>query len=177
MPLPVRPSTASANLSQPSWLCLCKVVEFRRLQFSNGATSHVQGLQTGTVRHRQSLVADVDVDASPPDPSQNRRDGCVLPSSFSPVFRVTQEIELCKHLRSRATTKSTKRLYVRAFEKQCAMAIRSGVSSRHFLRAGMHSNFTRCSRMIRALSHAIHSGERPHARNQLALHLPSQPSN
>jgi hypothetical protein len=114
------------------------------------------------------------VSTAPASPSQNRRDECVLPSSFSPVFRVTR--------RDRAVQSNSDRVQPSIVNKEmpCARnrdeSMRVQLSRRvrvDILDTGMDGEAHRiadviCSRMIRALSHVIHNGERPHARQEPA---------
>jgi hypothetical protein len=120
------------------------------------------------------------VSTSPASPSQNRRDGCVLPSSFSPVFRVTRDRAVQANSDRVQPSQLTKKFRVRATMKQCVRHQPSRRGRVDILHTGMDGDMHRIadvirSRMIRALSHVIHDGERPHARNQLALHLPFRP--
>jgi hypothetical protein len=157
IPLSVRPSTASANLSQPTWLCLCKVVEFRRLMSRrelfqpyaqtmhitpntvlNGATSHVQGSQTGTVRHQnQSLVADVN--SSPlSHPRIDATDVCYLPV-LAP-FSASRKRSSCASISDRVQPPSQQRDCVRALLGRNAPSPFASVFPADILRAGMHSD-------------------------------------
>jgi hypothetical protein len=157
MPLSVRPSTASANLSQPTWLCLCKVVEFRRLKSRrelfqpyaqtmritpntnpNGATWHVQGSQTGTVRHQnQSLVADVKL-----SPLAHTRidatDVCYLPV-LAP-FPASRKRSSCASISDRVQPPRQQRDCVYALLGSNVPSPFAAAFQADILRAGMHSD-------------------------------------